>query len=103
MIILPRQARDKHRESSTQRRERTSASSLSFEFKEVPSLKCASGSCKYTVRDIHAHKVRKRCIFVRFYISLKCAINLPRQARDKHRETSKESGVFFLAGPGLVH
>jgi hypothetical protein len=66
MIILPRKARDKHRESSTQKESWVVLQAVA---KERRSL------------------VRKRHFFRHLYI--KCII-LPRQARDDHRENSKK-------------
>jgi hypothetical protein len=70
-IFLSRQARDKHRKSSTK--------SMFF-------LGCGDGGQGGSGRKMNA-------IFVLFYLTM---ISLPRQARDKHRKTRKKSGVFLI-------
>ena len=50
-----------------------------------------SNKCEFVERSVIPFMVRKTTLFAPFMH--KCII-LPRQARDKHRETSKQSGVF---------
>ena len=69
MIILPRQARNRHRESTRKRG--------AFCVSQVAAVD----------NDVIAHEVTKRS-FLAIYIP-KCWI-LPRHARDKHRESWKE-------------
>ena len=71
MISLPRQARDKHGESTQKRDDALFAGAAS-----------GSGRCGRQVGK--RHFLRQLCI--------KCII-LSRQARDKHRENTKKSGV----------
>jgi hypothetical protein len=72
-MILPRQARDKHREN-TQKRVAFSPKQL---FKAV--------------FPMHTDQVKKRHFLSHLYIKV---IILPRHAPDKHRENSKKSAVF---------
>jgi len=71
IILLPRQAREKHRESSTRKREGDA-------FAQEKRLR---------YKDEELTQVRKRHFLRHLYIE--CII-LPRQARDKHRENSKK-------------
>jgi hypothetical protein len=91
MVILPRQARDTHRENSkTQRRFPTAGDAH-------PRPRSGSGqtasrphSASHT--QPHLSEVSKRHLLSHFYIKM---IILPRQARDKHRESTQKSAVFF--------
>ena len=77
MIILPRQARNKHRENST---------------KTTVVLQCESSrACTAAAECKGCYRCEQRHFLRHLYI--KC-IFLPRQARDKHGENSKKSGVF---------
>ena len=78
MIILPRQARNKHRENST---------------KTTVVLQCESSrACTAAAECKGCYRCEQRHFLRHLYI--KC-IFLPRQARDKHGENSKQSGVFL--------
>jgi|EP01046_Picozoa_sp_COSAG06_P025813 hypothetical protein len=76
MIILPRQARDKHREST----------------QKTMRFLTGEGHC---TRDDHAQDFGERTSFLRHFI-LKTE-HLPRQARDKHRESTQKRGLFSQA------
>ena len=102
-IFLPRQARDKHRETS-----KKSGISLAF---CPPRLRPVRQQGQQGQRDsggaLDAERERpgeKTALFVHFLYSLQMII-LPRQARDKHRGNSKTSTVFSQlrsAAPGVT-
>ena len=79
-IFLPRQARDKHRETSKR---------VCFEYKFDLSSSTKGLSRKHLYEGL---KVRRRHFLSTFSIE---KIILPRQTRDKHRENSPKSAVFL--------
>jgi hypothetical protein len=79
VIVLPRQARDKHRESTQKQAAVFSG----------PHRPAAVGGLRSDPKMVD--RCEKRHFLSHLYI--KC-IFLPRQARDKHRENSKKSGVL---------
>jgi hypothetical protein len=86
-IILPRQARDKHRES-TQKSAVFSQYTLWDGHKvPAPHYKPPTGP----VSQGYSHVVRGTPFGARFYVN---ALNLPRQARDKHRKSCKKKAVL---------
>jgi hypothetical protein len=105
MIILPRQARDKHRESTQ------NGDAFLADFRLTPlnkerhfvahSLICACfelGNAPQRDYGVDpAQEVSKNALFCRQCVYTK-TINLSRQARDRHRETLKRRGVFLAGG-----
>ena len=85
-IILPRQARDKHRESTQKRDDRFLR-------------RCANHA------SVPCAQARKLISFARhLFIYAKDAIILPRQARDKHRERALKTardGAFYSCSASL--
>ena len=99
-IMLPRQARDKHRENSKKARF-VAENASSYYRPEWSFWQAGIGTAaKYNattfsprVGDWTNVQVRKTVFFRHLYIKV---MILPRQARDKHRENSKRHR--FLAG-----
>jgi hypothetical protein len=85
MIILPRQARDRHREST---QKQTVFSGDRGEEQEGWTGNRGNGA----FNGRRADQVRTRVFLRRFVLNV---ILLPRQARDKHRENSKQRRVFL--------
>jgi hypothetical protein len=77
IIILPRQAQDKHRESTQPKRV------LRFPLQAI--------KAKIESLNLSIQQVRKRHFGAIFYSKM---IILPRQARDKHRKNSQKSDAF---------
>jgi len=85
-IILPRQARDKHREST--------------QIKGCVLSQCLVRMARALPLDRQVRRLKQTLAgdmydpaTGRTYLYIKCII-LPRQARDEHRENSKKSAVF---------
>jgi len=99
-IILPRQARDKHRESTHSKK-----SGCVFR-RYIPLFNASSRALKDVDKSLKVGgpssaqtQVRKRLFLRHFYI--KCII-VPRQARDKHRESTQKSDVFLQYVQDLI-
>ena len=82
MIILPRQARDKHRKNSKKRRV------LAGNGRDRNSRGC-SGAAACNVFRWNQTRVRKTPLFEAF---IPMMIVLPRQARDRHRKKLRKGG-----------
>jgi hypothetical protein len=102
MIVLPRQARDKHRGKHSKQKRTFFASQILLNGRDLrdyqPQWLRENISFVTSVKDTYLFSatVKKRH-FLRCRLYLKCII-LPRQARDKHREsTQKQSGVSIGA------
>ena len=120
-IILSRQARDKHRESTPKTTTVFSGGSPAHPFNTTAGTKIgdfgaspnklAAGKNIYLVpkganvtldfgaaATLTTLKVRKTQIFCAVFMLLKMIIIPPRQARDKHRESSTQNAMCFLTG-----
>ena len=88
--ILPRQARDKHRETTQKKRPAFHAPQSS----SLRTVRRIISSAAWTFRDLRVWSRQDKPVFPpTFWIE---TIILPKQARDKHRENSpKKSTVFF--------
>jgi hypothetical protein len=87
VIILPRQARDKHRENSKGRR--VSAGDITAA-KDLALSRVGQGAASPHARGLR-DQVRKQLSAPRFILQM---TSLPRQARDKHRESTLKKKRF---------
>ena len=94
-IIVPRQARDKHRES-TQTRDAFSYSHWAKKVKLINGLVEELAAATQATSQEGAEQVRKRHFLGPLFILN--MIILPRQARDKRRESTQKEPFSFLAG-----
>eukprot|EP01046_Picozoa_sp_COSAG06_P022105 COSAG06_NODE_1693_length_8701_cov_80.626133_8_plen_247_part_00 len=93
MLILPRQARDKHRENSHKTGDWGSLGSASGQGTDGINSSDGAGAAAPAPQE----QVRKRRFFAPFYIKM---LILPRQARDKHRKSTQKSADFLQDGGG---
>jgi hypothetical protein len=93
--ILPRQARDKHRETTQKKRPAFHAPQSS----SLRTVRRIISSAAWTFRDLKAWNRQDKPVFPpTFWIE---TIILPKQARDKHRENSPKKSTVFSQSEGV--